>query len=152
MEGKRSGRQTLFQFVVIIQCKRGGGTRRNRAGVDQMAVFVFPAGADPAVRGPVGGGEAVEAGDDMRPEEDMLKPRGCDIRQDAAEAFIEPGADLAEHNMIERDIAFGIDWPILVEGGRAILDPPDPGRFGLAGCEPVRQVIDSWRVFFTLII
>lgn len=106
---------------------------------------MFPAGADPVVGGAVGRGKAVEAGGNMRAEEDVLKPRRRGIGENATEAFIESCADLTEHNMIQREIAFGIDRPILVEGGRAILDPPAPGRFGFAGRELVSQfAVTNW--------
>ena len=105
-----------------------------------MAILVSPPRADPAIRGPVARGEAVQAGDDMGAEQDVAEAGGSGVGEDAAEALEEPGADLAEHDVIEACVAAGANRPVLVEGGRAVFDPPAPGRLGLAGCQPVSEV------------
>ena len=94
-----------------------------------MPVFVFPAGADPAVGGKVGGGETVEAGDDMGSEENMLKPRLGAIRINTAQTLIEPGPDFPEHDVVEGRVASRMDGPVLVQGSGAefLIHQPQDG-------------------------
>ena len=49
----------------------------------------------------MGGGEAIEAAGDVGPEQDMFETGCRGIGQNAAEAFVEPRADLPEHDVVE---------------------------------------------------
>ena len=122
-KGKRvgPGRQLSFHLVFIIQDQGRRRPRRNRTRIDQAPVLVFPPRSDPAVGGAVGRGEAIKAGDDVGPEENMLKTRRRGIGEDAAEALEEPGPDLAEHDVVEGRIAARMDRPVLVEGDCAVF-------------------------------
>ena len=79
-----------------------------------MAVLVFPTRADPAVGGAVNGGEVIKAGDDVGAKEDMLKTGHRGVGEDATQTFLEPGADLTEHDVVEGGVASRMDGLVLV--------------------------------------
>ena len=97
--------------------------------------FGVPGGGDGAVGAGMGAGKGGE--EEVGVHANVAEARGGFGGGDAAEAFEHPGADLAEHDVVEGEIAGEADVPVLVEGSGAVGHPPAPGGEGALGGEAV---------------
>ncbi len=69
----------------------------------------------------------------MRLQQYVFKTRLCRVRKYAANAFVQPGANFPEHDVVKRYIMRGFDVPVFIQCSRTILYPPAPGWIGFLG-------------------
>ena len=56
----------------------------------------------------------------------MLEAGLLTVGIDSAQSFIEPGANLAKHHVVVRDVACGIQLPVFQQCGGTVHHPPSP--------------------------
>ena len=109
--------------------QRGGAVGRDDNPVGDPAALPLPARDDPSGGGVVRCLEPLGS-DEVGFEQDVAETRAGGIGTYAAQRLEEPPADLAEHHVVVRDVARGLEVPVFEQRRRSVHDPPAPRRIG----------------------
>ncbi len=84
-----------------------------------------------------------QSGNKVGAKNNIFKSGLAFIRKNSSQCFIIPSVYFPKHNMIQRNIAACIEWPIFVKSGGSVHYPPAPRREGLLRCHFVCQLCVS---------
>ena len=118
------------------QVNRCRGVGRYCKVDNELPIGDFPVAYDLAANGIVLAASGREIAHDVWFDDEMLKSGCGKVGIDAGQRLVEPGYNVAVHDVVLRSAAA----PTFPQGGRPLFDPVAPARLGLLGHDAISHV------------